>query len=54
MATYLPYSQLIENISNTVRQKLNSPNLVMDWQVFETTGSVTNDSSAIAISEIYY
>ncbi|MDE7081451.1 MAG: hypothetical protein K2O78_07365 [Muribaculaceae bacterium] len=53
MSNYFPYSQLIANLRENIRQSVSRQPFFGDWSVEETEAAVS-DARLADISELYY
>ncbi|MCM1164343.1 MAG: hypothetical protein NC339_08870 [Muribaculaceae bacterium] len=54
MQTYFPYSHIISNICNTIKQSISKHTYTVEWQIFEKKTETTPKATTAAISELYY
>lgn len=54
MQGYFPYSQIISDICNNIKQTISRYSYTSAWQVFDNNSETSPKVSQCAISEIYY
>ena len=53
MSAYFPYSQLVQNICNNIKENITRHAYFAEWSVSEQSQAIPQTSS-VGISEIYY
>lgn len=53
MATYFPYSHIIQSLRDTIQQTISRHAYFGEWSICEQDNK-ENSSSSVTISELYY